>query len=239
MGLPIIKHPTFELTIPSSKQQFKFRPFLVKEEKILLLAQSGKDVNDMIKSIKQIITNCLLEGDLNVDSLPSFDIEYIFLKLRINSVSPEVELVFPEPGTDKEQKVKVDLNEVEVHFNKDHTNKIDVGNGIMMVLKYPTYADIGSVDLEQDVGRGTLNMVQLCTDSILSGENYEQVDKFKDYSDDEVQEFLESLTTSGFLKLQTFFETMPKLEHTIEYESSDGKKQTHTFSGISDFFSYA
>jgi hypothetical protein len=238
MGLPIIKHPTFELTIPSSKQKIKIRPFLVKEEKILLLAQSSNNISDMISAIKQIIQNCLVEGELKINELPSFDIEYIFLKLRINSVSPEVDLTFPEPDTDKTHKVKINLNDVEVQHNKDHTNKIDVGNGIMMVMKYPTYDDISSIDFEQDLAVGTLDMIKLTTDSILSGENYEQVDMFKDYSGEETDEFLESLTTNGFQNLQKFFETMPKLEHTVEYEVK-GEKKTHTFSGISDFFSFA
>ena len=238
MGLPIIKHPTFDLTIPSTKQTIKYRPFLVKEEKVLLLAQSSNNVNDMISAVKQIINNCIVEGDVNIDFLPSFDIEYIFLKLRINSVAPEVDLKFTDPETDKEHKVKVDLSEVNVQFVEGSSNIVDIGNGISMVMKWPTYSDIGSIDFEKDAAAGTVEMIKICTTQILSGENQEQVDQFKDYTNEEVDEFIDSLPPESFTKFQKFFTDMPKLEHTIEYEVGK-KKKTHTFSGIQDFFSFA
>ena len=238
MGLPVIKHPTFELTIPSTKQKIKYRPFLVKEEKILLLAQSTENIKDIISAIKQILNNCILEGDVDLNNLPSFDVEYMFLQLRANSVNSTAELKFTDPDTEEEHKTKVDLSEVNVQFVEGSSNIVDIGNGISMVMKWPTYSDIGSIDFEKDAAAGTVEMIKICTTQILSGENQEQVDQFKDYTNEEVDEFIDSLPPESFTKFQKFFTDMPKLEHTIEYEVGK-KKKTHTFSGIQDFFSFA
>ena len=238
MALPVLKHPTFELTVPSNKQKIKYRPFLVKEEKILLLAQSSENVKDMIDAIKQIINNCIIEGDVNVDKLPSFDIEYIFLQLRISSVDDKTELSFTDPDTNKQEKVKVDLSAVQVQFPKDNHSIIDVGQGVSLSLRYPTYNDLADIDLEKDVAKGTMDLIRACTEQVISGKDSEQVDQFKDYTDEEVNAFLDSLPPSSFKSLQRFFTNMPKLEHTIEYEVGK-KKKTHTFSGIQDFFSFA
>ena len=238
MALPVLKHPTFELTVPSNKQKIKYRPFLVKEEKILLLAQSSENVKDMIDAIKQIINNCIIESDVNVDKLPSFDIEYIFLQLRISSVDDKTELSFTDPDTNKQEKVKVDLSAVQVQFPKDNHSIIDVGQGVSLSLRYPTYNDLADIDLEKDVAKGTMDLIRACTEQVISGKDSEQVDQFKDYTDEEVNAFLDSLPPSSFKSLQRFFTNMPKLEHTIEYEVGK-KKKTHTFSGIQDFFSFA
>ena len=238
MALPVMKHPTFELTVPSNKQKIKYRPFLVKEEKILLLAQASEDINDIIEAIKQIINNCIIEGDIDVHSLPSFDIEYIFLQLRISSVSPDAELTFTDPDTKEEVKVKVDLSAVKVNFPKKDNSIIDVGQDVSLSLRYPTYTDISAIQLDENIAKGTMNMIKICTDQVISGKDSEQVDQFKDYTEEEVDTFLDSLPPDSFKKIQAFFTNMPKLEHTVEYEVGK-KKKTHTFTGIQDFFSFA
>ena len=237
MGLPIIKHPTFELTIPSTKQKIKYRPFLVKEEKILLLAQSSENVMDMINAIKQIINNCIVEGNINLDLLPSFDIEYMFLRLRANSVNSTSSLTFKDPDDPeaKPQKIDVDLLTIEVKWPKDIKNKIDLGEGISMSLKYPTYDEIGSINNE-NVAEGTMQLIKICADKIYSG--VDTVDDLKDYSEQEIGNFLDSLKGEALKGIQLFFEDMPKLSHTIDYEIK-GKKKQHTFEGIADFFTYA
>jgi hypothetical protein len=235
MGLPIIKHPTFELTIPSTKQKIKYRPFLVKEEKILLLAQSGEHVRDMIKAVQQILNNCIMEGDVNLDILPSFDIEYMFLQLRANSVNSIATLEFEEPETKKKQKVEVDLLKINVIFPENIERVVDLGDGISMSLKYPTYDDIGSIE-GADASEGALRLIKVCVDKIYSGEG--KVDSLSDYSDEEVTQFIDSLRGDVMKDIQTFFEKMPKLEHKVEYEVGTEKK-SHTFSGIADFFTYA
>jgi len=237
MGLPIIKHPTFELTIPSTKQKIKYRPFLVKEEKILLLAQSSENVMDMINAIKQIINNCIVEGNINLDLLPSFDIEYMFLRLRANSVNSISSLTFKDPDDPegKPQKIDVNLLEINVKWPKDIKNTIDLGDGISMSLKYPTYDEIGSINNE-DVAEGTMQLIRICADKIYSG--VDTVDDLKDYSEQEIGNFLDSLKGEALKGIQLFFEDMPKLSHTVDYEIK-GKKKQHTFEGIADFFTYA
>jgi len=237
MGLPIIKHPTFELTIPSTKQKIKYRPFLVKEEKILLLAQSSDNINDMISSIKQIINNCIVEGEVDVNVLPSFDIEYMFLRLRANSVNSISSLEFKDPDDPDGPAVKVDVNllDIEITWPENINNKIDLGDGIVMGLKYPTYDDIGSVD-SKNVAEGTMQLIKVCADKIYSGED--KVDDLKDYSEKEVDDFLNSLKGEALKGMQSFFQNMPKLSHTVDYEIK-GKKKQHTFEGIADFFTLA
>lgn len=237
MALPVMKHPTFELTVPSNKQKIKYRPFLVKEEKILLLAQSSDNVVDMISAIKQIINNCIVEGDINLDLLPSFDIEYMFLRLRANSVNSISSLTFKDPDDPdaKTQKIDVNLLEIEVKWPKKTSNVIDLGDGISMGLKYPTYDEIGSINNE-DVAQGTMQLIRICADKIYSGED--KVDELKDYSEEEIGDFLDSLKGEALKGIQTFFQEMPKLSHTVEYEVK-GEKKSHTFEGIADFFTLA
>ena len=237
MALPKIKHPIFELTVPSTKEQIKYRPFLVKEEKILLLAQQSKEVKDMIEAVKQIINNCVVEGSIDIDKLPSFDIEYIFLQLRANSVGQTAKLAFTDQDTNKRQEVEVDLTKVNVKWEDNHKDIIQITDNIKMSMKYPTYADIAALDLDKiNTAEQTMKMVRMCSDKVYSGED--QVDQLSDYSEQEVDEFLESLNTQNFADVQLFFETMPKLSHTIEY--TIGKKnKNYTFQGIADFFSFA
>ena len=235
MALPKIQHPTFELTIPSNKQKIRYRPFLVKEEKILLLAQESNDMKDMIVAVKQIINNCIVEGDVNIDQLPSFDIEYMFLKLRANSVSDIAKLRFTNPDDGKTTDVEVDLKKVEITWDDNHTADINLTDDIMLTMKYPTYDTIMNVEVDTSTTDITMNMIKQCVDKVYSGPDGEQVDQFKDHSEKEVDEFIDSLTTQNFEDIQNFFNTMPKLEHTINYKMG-GKKKTHTFRGIGDFF---
>lgn len=235
MGLPVIKHPTFELTIPSTKQKIKYRPFLVKEEKILLLAQSSDNVKDMIQAIKQILNNCIVQGDVNLDILPSFDIEYMFLQLRANSVNSIATLEFRDPETEKSHKAEVNLLNIDVTFPKKPIKSVTIGENITMSLRYPTYDDIATIESDSPA-ESTLQLIKICADKVYSGED--KVDSLSDYTDEEVQEFLESLRGDALTDVQKFFEQMPKLEHTIEYGEEKNKK-SHTFSGIADFFSFA
>jgi len=150
MALPIMKHPTFELTIPSTKATLKYRPFLVKEEKILLLAQGSTKSKDLILAVKQIVNNCILEGDINIDSTPTFDLEYIFLKLRANSVSDIAKFNMTEDDGE-ESKVEIDLNEVEVQHTENHTNMVALGNNVSLEMKYPSYTTLSNIKSEEAV----------------------------------------------------------------------------------------
>ncbi len=233
MALPIMKHPTFELTVPSTKAKLKYRPFLVKEEKILLLAQGSNNPKDLIQAVKQIVTNCIIEGDVDVDNSPTFDLEYIFLKLRANSVSDVAKFTLTEE-TGEESKIELDLNTVEVQHTKDHTNIIDLGDGVHLEMKYPTYTTLGSVTSE-DVVEVTFGMIERCIDKVIQGE---EVMELKDFSKADVKEFLDSLTSQNFRDIQKFFDEIPKLQHTVEYKVGKEKK-TRTFTGLADFFQSA
>jgi hypothetical protein len=233
MALPIMKHPTFELTIPSTKATLKYRPFLVKEEKILLLAQGSTKSKDLILAVKQIVNNCILEGDINIDSTPTFDLEYIFLKLRANSVSDIAKFNMTEDDGE-ESKVEIDLNEVEVQHTENHTNMVALGNNVSLEMKYPSYTTLSNIKSEEAVDV-TFEMIEMCIDKVVQGE---EVMELKDFSKAEVKEFLDSLTSQNFRDIQKFFDEMPKLQHTVEYKV--GKKtKSRTFTGLADFFQSA
>ena len=237
MALPVLTHPTFELEIPSTKEKITCRPFLVKEEKILLLAQESGNPNDMIKAVKQIMTNCIIEGTMDVGNAPTFDIEFIFLRLRANSVGQTSKFTIIDEETSEEIVNEVDLNAVEVQFNKDHTPDVKLNNDVNLTMKYPTYkslelmAKTGETDMTTEV---TFDMIKSCIDKIYVGD--EEVHELKDYSKKEVNDFIDSFTSENFRDVQAFFDTMPKLEHTIEYKVGK-KNKTRVLSGLADFFS--
>ena len=236
MGLPILEHPTFELTIPSTHKPLTYRPFLVKEEKVLLLAQESDEMKDLTRAIKQVLKNCIIEGEIDLEDAPTFDIEYMFLQLRANSVSNKSKFNLNDPESKKPIEVELDLKEVNVKYNDDHNSLIKLNDKVSLQMKYPTYETISLFDNMDSLVDTTFGMIKYCVDKVLVGE--EEVHELKDYSDKEINEFIDSLTTENFEQVQAFFDTMPRLEHTIEYKV--GKKtKTRTFVGLSDFFSYA
>ena len=233
MALPVLSHPTFDLTIPSSKEKIIYRPFLVKEEKILLLAQEANDVKDLTRSVKQIINNCIVEGELDVQNAPTFDLEYIFLKLRANSVNDVAKFKVSDEETQKEVEIELDLKEVEIHYTDGHDSKIKLNDVVSLQMSYPTYDSIGNIDENSNQIKATFDMIKSCINKVLVGED--EVHEFKDYSNSEVDAFIDSLTSQNFQDVQKFFDTMPRLEHTVEYKIGKRTK-TRTFSGLADFF---
>ncbi|NMJ87640.1 MAG: baseplate protein [Thaumarchaeota archaeon] len=233
MALPVLSHPTFDLTIPSSKEKVVYRPFLVKEEKILLLAQEANEIKDLTRSVKQIINNCIVEGELDVQNAPTFDLEYIFLKLRANSVSDLAKFKISDEETQKEVDIELDLKDVEIHYTDGHDSKIKLNDVVSLQMRYPTYETIGTIDENVNQVKATFDMIKACIDKVLVGED--EVHEFKDYSNSEVDAFIDSLTSQNFQDVQKFFDTMPRLEHTVEYKIGKRTK-TRTFSGLADFF---
>ena len=233
MALPIMKHPIFELTVPSTKVTLKYRPFLVKEEKILLLAQGSTKSKDLILAVKQIVNNCILEGDINIDDTPTFDLEYIFLKLRANSVSDIAKFNMTEDDGE-ESKIEIDLNDVEVQHTENHSNIVALGNDVSLEMKYPSYTTLSKIKGEEAVDV-TFEMIEMCIDKVVQGE---EVMELKDFSKADVKEFLDSLTSQNFRDIQNFFDGMPKLRHTVEYKVGKETK-SRTFTGLADFFQSA
>ena len=214
MPLPVINAPTYELTIPSTGQTVQYRPFLVKEEKILLMANEGGEASEIVRAMKQIIGNCIQNG-YNTDNMPLFDVEYIFLKLRSKSVNEFSEVGFRCPECDEVNRVQIDLSGVEITTDDAHSNKVELTNDIGLIMKYPQLDSINMNDLQSTDVDTIFNVVSSCVDSIYQGE---EIHDSGDYTKQEISEFINNLTQEQFLKIQQFFDTMPKLSHTVPYK---------------------
>lgn len=227
--------PTYELTVPSTKQKIKYRPFLVKEEKALMLAHQSDDPTTMLDTLKGVIKACTLDT-LNVEKLAMFDIEYIFLQLRAKSVGEISELNFSckqcnDPKA--KMKVEIDLTQVEVTFNPEHTADIQLFGDVGVKMKYPSLQVINKLKSTDDVS-AVFDIIIECIDCIYDEEN---VYAAADQSKQELTDFINNLTQEQFTKLQKFFETMPKLEKTIEFDCPVCKyHHTQTIQGLDGFF---
>lgn len=236
MGLPIQATPIYTLIIPSSKKQLKYRPFLVKEEKSLLIAYQSEDEIIMVDTIKKIIKDCAL-SEINVDQLATFDIEYIFTQLRAKSIGEFVELIFKchcvEPNV--EIKVDFDISKIEVLFPEDHTNNIVLFDNIGIKMKYPTLDVIKEIqNIHQNDAEQMFNIIIQCIDYIFDDK---QIFAAKDQNIDELKTFIENLTTVQFKNIQKFFETMPRIKKEVEYQCPRCEKHhQYTLEGLSNFF---
>jgi len=238
MALPIIETQTYELTLPSADVKVKFRPFLVKEEKVLLQALESQEQKEIVNALKNIVSACTF-GTLNVDELPTFDLEYVFLQIRAKSVGEvaKLKVLCPDDKTTYAD-VEVDLSKVDVQVDDKHTNNIviDEDKKIGMILKYPT---LNSVDPTTDFSKGvkTETLFEIIGNSIFQIYEGEKVYNASDYKKDELNKFIESLDSKSFTKVQEFYNTMPKLIHEIEVENPKTKvKSKVTLQGLTDFF---
>ena len=233
MALPKIVVPTYELEIPSSKEKLTYRPFLVKEEKLLLLALETEENNALINALKTIIRNCTYEK-INVDDLALFDLEYIFLRIRAKSVGEVSELkLLCEDDGETYADVKVNLEEVEVDFQKDHTNMISLSDDINMIMNYPQLEMIGNTG----GGSDTEYIFSMIKDSVSQIVDGETIHERADFTEAELDEFIESLSSEHFRAVQTFFETMPRLRHEIKFKNPKTKKNNKvTLEGMQSFF---
>ena len=236
MALPILETATYDLTLPSKDLKVKFRPFLVKEEKILLQAlESGKD-EDMTNALKQIVHACTF-GKVNIDTLPLFDVEYIFLQIRAKSVGEIAKLKLLCPDDSKTYAdVEIDLSKVEVHVDDEHTNNIviDEKKKLGMIMSYPTINSAKGRDPKKEKTRA---MFDILANSIYQIYEGDKIHTPADYSNEEMQKFIDSLDSKTYKKINDFFDTMPKLKQDIELENPKTKvKSKLTLAGLSDFF---
>ena len=232
MTLPKIVTPTYELEIPSSKEKITYRPFLVKEEKILLLAQEAGEESDILNAIKQIIKNCTFE-EVEVNDMALFDLEYIFLRIRSKSLGEKVELkLLCDDDGETYADVTVDLDEVTVDFPKEHTNNIQLTDTISLVMRYPQMSALSLTTVSDT--ETIFHMIKTSIRQIIDGETiYEQVD----FTEEDLDVFIESLTSEHFKNIQEFFQTMPKLKHVVKYKNPKTKKQNkRTLEGLNSFF---
>ena len=235
MALPILDTATYELTLPSSDVKVKYRPFLVKEEKILLLALESNDGKQIKNALKNIVGACTF-GTLNVELVPTFDLEYIFLNIRAKSVGEVAKLKLLCPD-DKETyaNVELDLSKVEVHVDEKHNNTIQINDKIKMIMKYPT---LDTFDPSVDATKlKTEQLFDIIANTVYEVYDGETVHKAADYTKEEMKKFIESLTSEHFQKIQQFFNTMPRLEHELEIENPKTKvKSKVVLSGLQSFF---
>ena len=235
MALPILETATYELTLPSADIKVKYRPFLVKEEKVLLQALESNDDVEIKNAIIDIVSTCTF-GQVNAKAIPTFDLEFIFLQVRSKSVGEIANIRLKCPD-DNETYVthKIDLSKVDVEVDDKHSNEITVNDNVKIIMKYPT---IDTVDPKLSVSgmktQQVFDMITSCIHSIIEGEKEHYV---KDYSSEDLNKFIESLDRKAFDKLNKFFETMPQLRHEIEVENPKTKvKSKVVLKGAQDFF---
>ena len=236
MALPKLTTPTYELEIPSTDEKIKYRPFLVKEEKILMMAMESKNDSEVVRAVKDIVSECTF-NKVPIDVMPMFDIEYIFLNIRAKSVGEISKLNILCPDDKKTYaKVDLDLNEVKVQVGDEHTNKIELGNGMGMIMKYPTIDSFKDSGIKTINATNMLEVISTCILQIYEDEG-KKVYNSKDQTQKELTDFIEQLNTKQFKDVQKFFDTMPKLKHEITVKNPKTKVESKiTLSGLNDFF---
>ena len=234
-SLPKIDYPVHKIKIPSLNKEYHFRPFLVKEEKLLLMAKESENPSDILTAIKQIITNCSIDVKLDVDKLAIFDLEYIFLKLRAFSVDNNIKVSYKDNEDQKVYDFDIDLDKVEIVFPEKMDNTIKITNKSGIVMKYPSaslYNDKEFLKADKDY---MFELILRCVESIY----YEdQVYQAKDYKKQELNEFLENLNIKVFDQVQKFLLSTPKIEYKIEYKNELGNKREIVLNSLSDFFTW-
>jgi hypothetical protein len=238
MPLPKIATPTYELTIPSTKKKIKYRPFLVKEEKILLLAMESNDVKEIAESVKNVINNCIITRGVKVDNLSTFDIEYLFLNIRGKSVGEEVEVMVTCPDDEVTQvPMSINLDEIKVVQDPKHNRDIKLDDSLTLRMKYPSLNEFVKSNFESGEEMtvdDTFSMITGCIEQIY---NEEESWSASDSTEKELKQFLEQLTSHQFKEIESFFETMPKLSHTLKIKNPNtGVESEVALEGLTSFF---
>jgi hypothetical protein len=240
MALPVMSTPTYNLVIPSTKKIVKYRPFLVKEEKSILIAQQSEDIVVMIDTLKDVIRSCILDK-VDPDSLATFDLEYIFTQIRAKSVGEIIELLFPcdidhgEQNDKAKVKISIDLTKIEVEFSEDHTNKIDLFGEVGVIMKYPTIEIMTKLEkTNQDDVDNIFDIIADCIELIYEGD---KIHYAKEQKKTELLDFLYNLNSEQFTKIQNFFATIPRIKKEVEYDCPVcGRHHHKTLEGMQSFF---
>ena len=238
MPLPTIATPTYELEIPSLKKKIKYRPFLVKEEKILIIAMESEDPKQIAEALKTVIGNCILTRGIKVDQLSIFDIEYLFLNIRGKSVGEDVDVLLtcPDDGT-TQVPATINLDEIKVVVKPEHSRDIKLDDSLTLRMKYPSMQEFVKNNFSNEDNSGvqdTFNMIASCIEQIY---NEEESWAAADSTKKELNDFLEQLTSQQFKEVEKFFETMPKLSHTIKVKNPNtGVESEVVLEGLTSFF---
>ena len=238
MPLPKIATPTYELELPSTGETIKYRPFLVKEEKLLVLALESEDTKQITNAIKAVLKACIQTKGIKIETLPTFDIEYLFLNIRGKSVGEEIEVNVICPDDEETQvPVSINIDDIQIEVTDDHDNKIQLDDSLMMEMKYPSLEEFikNNFDFkETNQMDQSFALIASCIDKIY---NEEEVWATADFTKKEVNEFLEQMNSSQFKDIENFFETMPKLSHTIKVINPKTKvKSDVVLEGLASFF---
>ena len=238
MPLPTIVTPSYELELPSTGKKVKYRPFLVKEEKLLVLALETENTKDISTAIKSVLKNCIQSRGVKVDNLPTFDIEYLFLNIRGKSVGEEVDvnLIAPDDGV-TEVPVTINIDDIKIQKNKDHNNKVKLDESLVMEMKYPSLDQFikSNFDFTEEANMDqSFDLIASCIDKIYSEE---EVWSTSDCTKKEVKDFLEQMNSMQFKEIEKFFDTMPKLSHSVTFINPKTKvESTVVLEGLSSFF---
>ncbi len=238
MALPQLSTPEFETVIPSSKEPIKFRPFLVKEEKILYMALEGGEQKDIYNATMGILESCILTPGVNYHDFTSYDLEYLFLKLRSKSVGEKIDLNIKHMKEEYLEKCKaltkvsIDIDSIEIQYDENHSDTVELGNGIGIKLKDPNASLFTKINEKDNEFDQMLSMVYNCVDFV-----YDENDVYNDFTKEEMNDFIGQLSKDQFENITEFFNTIPALKHTIEFTCPEcGETETIILEGLQSFF---
>ena len=238
MPLPTIETPTYELKLPSSNKKIKYRPFLVKEEKILILAMESQDTSTVANAVKDVLSSCILSRGIKVQKLSTFDIEYLFLNIRGKSVGESIEVMVTCPDDGKTQvPTSINIDEIQVKIDEKHNKDIKLDDNYSLRMRYPSLDEFvkNNFSTPSDVSvDDTFDLIASCVDQVYSEEESWAA---ADCTKKELTQFVESLNSSQFKEIETFFETMPKLTHSVKVMNPNTKKENEVvLEGLQNFF---
>lgn len=232
MALPKLSYPLFDVVIPSTGKKTKMRPFLVREEKILLIAQTSDEPSEMVDAIRQVIEACMVTP-ADAANLTAFDLEYLFVKLRSKSVNNKIDIIYKDPDDGEPYKIVVDLDKVQIKKDPQHSNKVEINKDLGIIMKYPSLdiaSKIKDVDSEVDL---FFQLIKHCIDKVYDNDNVYDV---ADHTAEELEEFLSTLDVNAFKKIQKFFDTTPKIYYETSYVARTGEEKKVILQNLNDFF---
>lgn len=236
MKLPELFHPTTDVIVPSTQKTIKMRPMLVKEEKILLMAKMSDTGAEIYNAVKQVVQNCIVNADTNVDELAMFDLDYLFLRLRAISISDKIKLTYIDNDDKKERTFDIDLNKIEVDFPEGIDTKIELGPDEGFLLQYPKAAIYNTETFRKEDITGLDLMDELLRGSLVSYFEGDKVYNFKDNTIDEIKEFINNLDIKTYNKLNDWVNNLPSIKHVISYTNDNGVKREIVLNTLNDFF---
>jgi hypothetical protein len=231
--LPKINHPTYEFIIPSTQTKELFRPFLVKEEKVLLMAKSSEESTEIFRAVKQNVNNCAIRNDFDIDKLTIFDLEYLFLQLRAVSVNNIATVSYKDSEDNKVYDFEIDLKTITVQFPENIDKTIKINEDVGLVMKYPSASLLNDVEFLKSGEESMFELVIRCIDKIYDADT---VYDLANYTKEDIESFLDDIGIDNFKKIQDFMESMPKLSYTIEYTNSLNNARKIELNSLSDFF---